>query len=481
MSFEQWDEAFQARLTQLAPEGDALDDKAWAQVVSDALFHATKAEIVSKVPANADWSHRLHAMESLIEIASSVAFTPPTVASDLIRKSKVPTYLMDSMFSILVTMAREDLAYFKGSKGKALAVKAREIRQVTLECWGDNTWDTLDDVLRLLRELSGPVGYLRGCEAILKMIQDHSNVSRGEDYIIRFMRYEVTALVTRDACFETKRNALNALAYIGFISFEVRPLPEAIWRPLYANMESICRALTKGDVASLIEEVPTVGGIAFEDFMRDFSASGSQMQMLITALIEMDAFRHVDYSTFSRDLTGGPRDHGDLFSLLNSRLSLERPFHKPNTRGLLLKLLYLRWTKRTLTFENRDTRPLDKVLRHFINKPVDLTSGVGAVPATITYHPAVIIVTSNFPSTSPILFKSLPSQEIARLRQVLSSSVTQVMQDKSGATTYEARVHLLKSLGMIAVRFCACMQISDVTSSSDPYNNIFKDAGRNSS
>jgi len=195
----------------------------------------------------------------LVDIANTIAFAPPSVASDLILKGKVPKFLIDNMFTLMLSMTKDDEKFIKGTP---FAVKVRELRHITGTCWNDGTWSDLDDVLRLLRDSSGPIGFRRGCAEAHKLLQDSRYNSRSRnkavDYIIRFIRNEISAIINKESCFEAKRNALNALADMGIASIEHGPTDAVVWSSSGTAFLNTTKMLFKDERDTLLHDMPSI-------------------------------------------------------------------------------------------------------------------------------------------------------------------------------------------------------------------------------
>jgi len=466
-SFEKWDEVFQASLAEKSSLVH-LDDVAWARVFSETLIETTQSLLTSKLSTVSQHTDKRLVLNALIEIATAVAFAPSNAASDLIRKGAAPVFLMDSMFKIMLTMSTEDAAHFKGD---TFPTKVRELRQTTGECWNDQTWEDLDDISRLLRDFSGPISFRKGLEEIHRLLStqayDLTSRRQAEDYIIRFIQNEISGIVTQNSLFDTKRSALNALADIGIAVLETSAQLAIIWKPLDLALLKICKTLTKDEITLLVKDIPALTGATSPSLLEDFSGSGPELVVILRALIEMNTFKNVSYSIFINDMAGCPPEQSEpLANLLHRHERAQQTQSKrhPDGKGFLLKLLYLRWTKRRQTSDNWDPRTLNSVIDLAFDKPPPLNT-----------DQVLKDVSQTFPHGYAIVFRGYSPQRINEMRGILNNSITQVSQAKDAAGLFEKKVHILSTLTTIAAQFCGCMKDSNIPSSLDPYNTFFKD------
>jgi hypothetical protein len=464
-SFEQWNQAVQNSISTLPP---TLDDATWASILSDSMMAATETELLSKVSCRSPSRRMLIVLNALIDISTAVAFSPPAIASNLVREGPVPRFLMESMLKTLEAGPSEFVVDYQKD---VFAVKVRELRQVTGTCWNDQTWEGLDDVLRMLRDFSGPVGFRKGCEAIERQLQTPSypmkKRQQAENHIIHFIRNEISAMVYPSTCFQTKRNALNALADIGISLLEGHGKVGNIWRALTKALFKICKKSSKDELATMTRDIPSIPRVASSSFFEEFSGTGQEMVTILPTLIELNTFNSVSYSVFMEDMDGCPLDLSEPFAnLLHTHLLAQQTRKKSqnDVRGLPLKLLYLRWTKRRHTYDDWDPCALQIILDQVFDRPLPLDG-----------DRILKDFSGIFPIGQPINFRRFSPQTIADMRDIFSSTIAGIVKAKGIDASFDKKSDILLILTRMADQFCRCMRTSNIISSPHPYSNYFKD------
>lgn len=334
------------------------DDDAWAKAVASGITQTTEATIMSHLATHASFKTKLTSLHALIDIATGIAFAPPSAVPDFVRRSPVPAYLMDNICRILKQMADVEIKWVVSEK--TFVRKVRELRYTTGTCWNDQRWKTLDEVLRLVKH-AGAINFRKCC----KMVREHlgpayKSPPRGihttkEESVIKIIRNEISSCINKESCFDAKYNALNALADIGITLIEEKH-SGIIWGPLSAAMLRIGKVLMEEDRGRILETISS-------SFLNEFSGTNSEVFMLLRSLLKMHVFsdKHTFHSIAWEELyqSSQANEMIDLFE--------EGPDSSPGQKGsLILKILYLRWTRRHHRYD-WDATPLDEVLDLFIN------------------------------------------------------------------------------------------------------------------
>ena len=206
---------------------------------------------------------RLGALHALIEIATAVAYAPHGVSPDVVRKSDVTAFLIKSMCKILKEMEEYEIGYVVSEK--AFVETLKQLRHNPLVPWIGKAWNSLDNVLRFLRN-SAPVDF-RQCVGEIddRLEKQDDNYNKNRDMVVKIIRNEISGYFKKDTCFGTKYNALNALVDIGMRVME-RPLSEfhdqsqwdLVSDTLSLAMLGIGKMMKEAGIDKLLAEMRTV-------------------------------------------------------------------------------------------------------------------------------------------------------------------------------------------------------------------------------
>jgi hypothetical protein len=179
---------------------------------------------------------KVSALHALVEIAMAVAHAPKNADSDDVRNGKAPGVLMESMLQVLEFMDDNDLKSVAKEeaflfKAKGLSRKPRQEFDLSSQEDECSIWSGLEDVFRLLK-VPGPIDFQRCSKKVKGTLELDQKSHLSGVQIVKVIRNEICAEVSRGTCYETKYNALDALVDIGYHILEkplgVRADPELV-------------------------------------------------------------------------------------------------------------------------------------------------------------------------------------------------------------------------------------------------------------
>ncbi|CAG8981428.1 hypothetical protein HYALB_00012773 [Hymenoscyphus albidus] len=333
----------------LGEDDGTSGEAAWGAKISQTITKMVHEKVVPQ--ATDKYAHidtRINALHLLIDTAMGVAYAPSGIASDSVRSGTAPRMIVLAIYEVLSKMTEMDIRRM-GKDEVAFLDKVTELRLRPREsCNNTATWKDLDDILRLLgypgtvnfRVVFGNFKYCieNGFSSVVRAHYMRTGKNANSDYVVRIIRNSIVAYVSPSSCFETKINALNALADIGICEMDGGP-----WGDEEGTAERyLCNTIF--DVAKMLSE-------------KEVAIVTSDMRYLKP---EMSP-EHSDSLDYS------PRSpHHDTHRILVRGLSLNNL--KGTSLGIFAKILYLRWIQRACSDRwQRCLTTLDNVIDLFID------------------------------------------------------------------------------------------------------------------
>ncbi|KAE8448630.1 hypothetical protein EG329_009055 [Mollisiaceae sp. DMI_Dod_QoI] len=300
--------------------------------------------------------------------------------------------------------------------------KVKGLRQTPVKKWEGDTWNGLDEILRVVKD-HGPVDFRRIYSEVDLKIKDSYYSSASGVPIVKSIRNEILSYISRSMCFETKYNAMNALADIGILLMKRSVCyddQKVTFDTLFGALSIVGQMFNEEEVAQILTEMQS------ENFM---SAPGF-------------------LSKFLSDMYGGYSDYIKVYSnreMLKSAVDryMSQKTSAYGQRGLLVKILYLRFYE-TSRFEGANDI-LDEVIALFPDRSTPL-------------QPQHILRQLDKEIFDYLQLASyghwIPPEPGAarRIRKNIDRSISQVSKQASRGTRVEVKLSALKILTEIGLR-----------------------------
>jgi hypothetical protein len=438
--FEQWFEYLEkalaekeARLSHYPSETEWASVE-WANAVTDTIIESVKRKIQWSIYRASFFRAKINALHALIEIASGVAYAPKSKASDLIRNGRLPKFLIESMYNIALLMSDSDIS--QTAAEEAFLGKVKDLRHNPQVPWEGDTWNGLDDVLRVLKDF-GPVDF-RMIFTSFKELHDtgrttHDIIGR---YILDSIRKEISNYVDQGTCFDTMYNAMNVLVDIGIALLE-RPMyclhnPRVVSEALGTALLKIGKMLKDEGIVKMVAELRSESearGGEIDDVIRERLSPTclNDFQNRMETQSKTDKFYH-DLSKLQRYL--------DKDKYLKT--------YQQERKSLLIKILYLRWKsnhdKEWTTCHNN----LDQLLDLFVDTTVPLECN--------EFLPKLesLVETYLYPNRSyqPINYE----EREPTIRSTIHGCIAQMLRRAAGRACVETRLNSWKELVKFGLR-----------------------------
>ncbi|PMD19023.1 hypothetical protein NA56DRAFT_647476 [Hyaloscypha hepaticicola] len=181
------------------------------------LFRSVENSIQNQVMPNISrmgpTQDKLDALHTLIEIATAIASTRQKVASDMVSVWKVHKFLIDEMFNVVHFMSNLDIR--RVISEKAFLDKVKQLRQQPRIAWEGDTWNGLDDLLRVFKD-PGPVDF-RKIYRTINFKMDGYDRGKSLKWVMRIVENDILGYLTGETCLETRYNAMNAMVDIAIV------------------------------------------------------------------------------------------------------------------------------------------------------------------------------------------------------------------------------------------------------------------------
>lgn len=270
---------------------------------------------------------------------------------------------------------------------KAFLSKVTALGYTTIDCWNLQEWKGLDDILRLLR-LLGPVE----CGLCVKQCslewQNKSLTSHGEDAIMKIVRNEIARNVSQGLCFEAKYNAANAIADIAMDVLARSLIHGAVWRVVTTALTDVIRLMTdaeseflclrnlefssytnSGLAAQISKEHSSMPGLMDPEFLNQYWDQPWESFLLFSSLLKMNVVPYATIASSVEFMTLSDSECAKLHKL--DEYQVKHSGNKP--KALLLKLLYLHWSRRGHCYEGWTSDNLEAVIEPLLNNALPLS------------------------------------------------------------------------------------------------------------
>lgn len=399
----------------------AIGEKEWAKVVSKKIAVSVQADIISFTP---EWCHvqtRINAMNALLEICTAVAYTPGAVA-DRIRAGHTPNYLIASLFITANKFSEPEAK--RMMKDQWFLETLKQLRTDPVVPWDGDTWNGLDDVLRVLND-SGPVDFRRVFRTVKESLQDGSKLVSSQ--IVKAIRREISDYILHDSCLETKYNALNVLADIGLGLLQgALPSPrkdaEVVIEALCEALLSICQKLKAHEIEHIVEEFRMDEGIPNANFSNIFD------QLLVP-----DTTRPLHQQQYENCY----KERALIERLVKERSTKKTPEYCDSF--LLMKLYHIKWHNFKM---HEDWESSKGKLQMILETLVDTLAPIEA-------DEYLKKINRNFAQE---LAGPIYNDGLGTLRESVDRSIHQISKRAASKASYESRTNAFKILTKIGLR-----------------------------
>ncbi|KAL2070616.1 hypothetical protein VTL71DRAFT_13642 [Oculimacula yallundae] len=331
--FDHWDSHIQQTLDKQMRSGRGRSETDWAMMVVETIKSSIETELMKYLRVRAHPKTKINALHVLIEVATATAYAPRGIASDLIRNGPLPRTLLNRMLEITEKMSGSERQTVL--EEKAFLCKVRTLRHQPMVAWEGKTWNSLDEILRLMKD-PGPVDFKIIFDQIANQIQSGQGVKAKATAIRRIIKNDITSYVTPSTCFETKYNAMSVLADAGALFIE------EVWGPYLQEMdllEEISKALS--DLGKMLngEEIHKIHVELARE--ADFSSPNFLDDFLERIDDDIASFKTRTGHKPERD-PNFKRDFCAKFRRLVHKKNSEKTRSHGND-GLLAQILLLRW------------------------------------------------------------------------------------------------------------------------------------------
>jgi hypothetical protein len=273
-----WTHVFEQALSNAEAEGSFryMGEHQWASAVSQSIIKSVQCMIMPNVFLQAPTQSKLNALHALIEIATATAYAPQIVASNLVRMGRGPRFLIDKMFKVTEYMSDVDMK--RVISEKAFVDKVRELRQQPRILWEEDTWNGLDDLLRLFKD-PGPVDFRRIYQRIDENMNETYGRCKSVKWIMQIIQKDISDYLNGDTCFEARYNAMNVLVDITMVVAkhhygynEYSDEPRLFNEALSTTLLKIGKSLDVSETDQILADMNAQEPMAFATLFQDMQA-----------------------------------------------------------------------------------------------------------------------------------------------------------------------------------------------------------------
>lgn len=401
----------------------SVGEKEWAKVVGKKIAACVQADIISQTHERCNVQTRINAMNAILEIATAVAYTPGAVA-DRVRAGHTPNYLIASLYMIAEKFSEPEAK--RMLKERWFLETLKQLRTDPGIPWEGDTWNGLDDVLRVLKD-SGPVDFRRIFRTIKERLEEGSKSASSP--IIKAIRREISDYVTHDSCFETKYNALNVLADIstGLLQGSL-PYPR---KDAKVVVEALCEALLKLSQSLKVYEIEQI----VEEFRMDEGIPDARFSNALDQLLIPDTTKSIYRQQYENC-----RTERDIVDRLLKERSTKRSSEYCDT-SLLMKLYYIKWQTFKLSEDWESSKgKLLIILETLVDTSTPIEAGeyLGKLQKNFAQE----------------LAGPIPNDGFGTLRESVDRTIHQISKRSSSKASYISRANafrILTKIGLLLV------------------------------
>ncbi|KAH6676280.1 hypothetical protein B0J14DRAFT_476974 [Halenospora varia] len=378
----------------------------WAQHFTNSILSTVEIIVPQASYSTANLRTRVNALHIFMDLAMAVAYAPRGVASDLIRGGKAPSTLIDSMSQVLDAASVSDLSSIR--REEAFLAKVNELRFKPRIVFDGASWTGLDKIIDLLTLKKGKD--FRPCCNQVKSVVAQNSYSPLATQLVKTIRREIVSSIQSTTTFETKCNALNALADISLLLTERQPNctdRDLVSQTLREGLLKVTGLMTSQEIAEVVADLRTEFP-EFSQYLRDDAVA-----------------TYVDISKMKQLLKDDSQELG---------LALE------SGKGrLLAKLLYLKYVSRQWpSFWAKDLASLDQMIELFIDN-----SGAIPISCKVLLLKITIIVDAADTDTRYTVSRESAAN---RLRVVIGENICRLAKRGGEGSCMETKLDVLKTL-----------------------------------
>ncbi|KAL5329857.1 hypothetical protein ACEPPN_003377 [Leptodophora sp. 'Broadleaf-Isolate-01'] len=390
--FTQWDTHLQQALDDQLLSGRGRSETDWASIVSETIKTSIQTMIFPYLRYRPHPQTKINALHVLIEIATATAYAPRCTSSDLIRAGSLPKTLLGNMLEIAEKMSGSERKTVL--EEQAFLCKVKALRHQPMIAWNGNTWTSLDEILRLMKD-PGPVDFRMIFDQLSSQIKSGRGVTSIATAVRKIIRNDITSYVTPSTCFQTKYNAMNVLVDAGTLAWKELSgscrEPVDILGEIASALSDLGKMLDGEEVHRIHFEIVQEADFSFNNFLDDFLGS------IDDAIAN---YKMRNNQQLKRDHDFKWNSCAKLQKLVNKKKSEKKRTH--GNDGLLAKILLLRWNNSAYGpswFKCRDA--LDDVLEMLVDGSVPLACDRYLWKADSVLHSAGIDGTNVYDRQKP--------------------------------------------------------------------------------